>query len=33
LLRLEALRDRLASGDAWLTPHIPKWMHLPEQVE
>jgi hypothetical protein len=32
-LRLEALRDRLACGDAVLTPRLPGWMRLPEQVE
>jgi len=32
VLRLEALHDRLACGDAWLTPRIPGWMHLPEEV-
>ena len=33
VLRLDALRDRLSSGDALLTPRIPGWMRLPEQVE
>jgi tRNA-modifying protein YgfZ len=33
VLRLDALRDRLACGEALLTPHIPEWMRLPEQVE
>jgi tRNA-modifying protein YgfZ len=33
VLRLEALRDRLACGEAWLTPRLPGWIHLPEQVE
>jgi len=32
VLRLEAMRDRLACGEAWLTPRIPGWMHLPEEV-
>jgi len=33
VLRLDALRDRLSSGEALLTPRIPGWMRLPEQVE
>jgi tRNA-modifying protein YgfZ len=33
VLRLDALHDRLACGEGWLTPHVPGWMHLPERVE
>lgn len=33
VLRLEVLRERLACGEALLTPRIPGWMRLPEQVE
>jgi len=33
VLRLDALRDQLASGETLLTPRIPGWMRLPEQVE
>jgi len=32
VLRLDALRDQLAWGEALLTPRIPEWMRLPEQV-
>ena len=32
VLRLDALSDRLACGEATLTPRIPDWMRLPEPV-